>query len=291
MKTILYATDYSDNSVAALKYAYGLSMQMDARLVVTHAFGYPVIVGLEGLDEPFPHSEEASMKSHRLRLEKFCKEHLGEKCTSPKLQCEPVTEKSAVTGIISKANDWHAYLIVVGVKGESAVRELLLGSTTKQLIDKAPCPVLAIPADTEYTSIKTIVYASDFEEEDVYAIRKLAEIAEPFNAEIRVVHISTKKEYKGEMQLEWFKDELEEKVTYDALEFELVFSENIFESLRTYLEDIEADLVVMLEREKVGVFRKLFHQDLVKKMEDYGKVPLLSFREGNHQLFYFKAAL
>lgn len=43
MKTIVYATDYSKNSVAALKYAQKLSAMVDARLVVMHVFGHPIV--------------------------------------------------------------------------------------------------------------------------------------------------------------------------------------------------------------------------------------------------------
>jgi len=68
-------------------------------------------------------------------------------------------------------------------------------------------------------------------------------------------------------------------------------SENIFDALRIYLGEVGADLVVLLERKKKGVFNKWFHQDLVKKMESYGNIPLLSFRGSNHQIFYFKKAL
>ncbi len=291
MKTILYATDYSLNSVAALKYAQKLSEQMETRLVITHVFGFPVILGLEGMAEPFPHSEENAFKHHRTRLEEFCMEHLGDGWKSLNIQIEAVNEKSVLKGIISKATHWQAFLIVVGMKGESAVREFLVGSVTKQLIEKAPCPVLAIPAYEVYMPLKTIVYASDFEEEDIYAVRKLAEMAKSMNAEIKIVHISTKKEYARETQLEFFKELLQKKVTYPKIDFKLLFSEDVFESLKLYLNEVNADLMVMLERKKRGIFKKWFHRDLVKKMESYDGVPLLSFREGNHQLFYFKAAL
>ena len=168
---------------------------------------------------------------------------------------------------------------------------MIMGSTTKHLIEKAPCPILSIPADVSHMPIKTIVYATDFEEEDVYAIRKLAEMAEQFDAEIKVIHISTKEEYKGERQMEWFKEMLHEKVKYGRIDFELLFTDDVFDALRIYLGDTGADLMVMLEREKGGFLKKWFHQDLVKKMESYGRVPLLSFRGANHQLFYFKQAL
>lgn len=291
MKTVLYTTDYSENSAAALKYAYKMSTQVGARLIITHVFDYPTVLGTKVLSEPFPNLEKDNFKMHRSKLEKFCAEHLGNEWDAPNIQLEIVENKSVIHGIISKATEWHAYLIVTGMKGGSTLREVVMGSTTKQLIEKAPCPILAIPADASYMPPKTIVYATDFEEEDIYAIQKLAEMAKQFDAEIKVVHISTKKEYPGETQMEWFKDMLKRKITYGRIVFELLLSEDIFDSLRIYLGDTGADLVVLLEREKKGLLKKWFHQDLVKKMESYGRVPLLSFRGSNHQLFYLKRAL
>lgn len=291
MKTMLYATDYSENSIAALKYAKEMAKQLKYRLVITHVFDFPIVLGLEGLDEPFPHEDENGFKRHRNKLERFCEEHLGSTWKAPNIQLQPAEHNSVAKGIISVAKEWHAQIIITGVKGQNTLRELIMGSTTKRLIERAPCPVLAIPVDANYTPIKTVVYATDFEEEDVYAIRKLAEMAEKLQADIKIVHISTRDEYKGEMQLDWFKDLLGKKVTYNKMEFMLLFSEDVFKSLHDYLSDVNADLMVMLEREHEGLLKEWFHRDLVKRMETYGKVPLLSFREGNHQLFYFSAAL
>jgi|TARA_R110000737_G_scaffold352828_2_gene400568 nucleotide-binding universal stress UspA family protein len=291
VKTILYATDYSENSVAALKYAYKMSKQMGTRLVVTHVFDYPTVLGTVGLDEPFLHLEESAFKSHRLKLEKFCEEHLGSVWKVPNIQLEAVENKSVIKGIISVATEWHAYLIVIGMKGGSVLREMIMGSTTNHLIEKGPCPILCIPSDASHVPIKNIVYATDFEEEDVYAIRKLAEMADQLDAHIHVVHISTKEEYKGEMQMEWFKEMLHKKVTYKRMDFELLSTEDVFNTLRIYLGDKNADLMVMLERKHKSIIKKWFHQDLVKKMESYGRVPLLSFRGANHQLFYLSVVL
>ncbi len=291
MKTILYATDYSENSVAALKYAHKMSEQLETRLVIAHVFDYPTVLGMEGLDEPFPHLEKDAFKLHRSKLEKFCAEHMGNAWQEPNIQLEAVKNKSILHGIIATADEWNAYLIVVGVKGESGLREVIMGSTTKHLIEKAPCPILAIPADASYNPIKTIVYGTDFENEDIYAIRKLVEMAKQFDAEIKVIHITTKKELAKANQMEGFKNLLQQKVKYERMEFVHLVSENIFDALRSYLGEVGADLVVLLERKKKGVFNKWFHRDLVKKMESYGNIPLLSFRGSNHQIFYFKKAL
>lgn len=261
---------------------------MQARLVVTHVLGYPLVTETLVLDD-LPQIRKNNLKVARSRLENFSNEHLGDQWKTMKVQIAPVEDMHVVDGIVAIANDWHAEMIVVGTKGASALQEVLLGSTTKRLIKKAPCPVLAIPADTSYRSLKTIVYATDFEQEDVYAIQKVVEIAQVFDAEIKIVHITNKKEYSGKTQMEWFKDAILEKVTYEKLGFELLFSEDIFESLKIYLGKTDADLVVMLERKRSGFLKKWFHADKVKKMESFGRWPLLSFNEANLNVFYFSS--
>ncbi|MFX0558616.1 universal stress protein [Maribacter sp. CXY002] len=286
MKAILYATDFSDNAVAALKYAHQLSVSLNYRLVVCHIFGLPIIGDSVVLDD-IPKLQKKAKKATRVKLEKFCSEHLGKDWRTKNLQIEPVENSTILNGILDTANNWHAEMIIVGMKGESKLIDLLFGTTTNALIQKAPCPVLAIPADASYMPIKRVVYATDFEEEDIHAIQKLVEFAEPLDAEIKIVHVSTRDEYAGDMQMEWFRDMLESQFLYSKIEFKLIFSDDIFDSLRIYLGDIGADLVVMLERKKEGFLSKLIHRDKVKKMESYGRVPLLSFNEHYLQTFYY----
>jgi|TARA_R110000868_G_scaffold93190_2_gene258093 nucleotide-binding universal stress UspA family protein len=286
MKTLLYATDYSENSASALKFAYALSGLLGNRLVVTHVFEDSNIIDMEELDDQ-PLLEGNVFKLQRSKLEQFCSKHLDSKWDSPTIQLEAVQNKSVIKGIISKAEEWHAHMILVGTKGGSSLDELILGSTTKKLIERAPCPVMAIPADEDRFNIRTIVYATDFEEEDIHAIHKLTEIAKPLSAKIKVVHISTNEEYAGDLLMEWFKEMLKTKVDYPEIEFELLFSADVFETLRVYLGVVNADIIVMLEREKKGFLKKWFHKDLVKKMEDYGRVSLMSFNEHNHKTLFF----
>ena len=286
MKTILYATDYSKNSVAALKYAQKLSVMAEATLVATHVFGFPIVTESVSI-ENLPELRKQNLKMHRSKLQDFCRQHLGNQWKDMNLKIAPVEDVAILDGILAVTADWQPEFVVVGTKGESVLQDVLLGTTTKRLIKKSACPVLAIPSDASYTAPKTIVYATDFEQEDVYAIRKIVELAERFKSKIKVVHISTKKEYAGEIQMEWFKNALNEKVKYKALEFKLLFSEDIFESLRGYLEETNADMVVMLERKKHGFLKKWFHRDLVKKMHSYGEIPLLSFNEANLNVLDF----
>ena len=279
MKTILYATDYSENSAAALRYAYQLSKALGARLATIHVFDYPTVLETE-VHEPFPHLEEDAFEEHRKKLWKFCDSHLGDPDWEQVVDLEVLESKEVSHSIADKALELGAYLLVVGMKGGSALREFLMGNTTKKLIERAPCPVLSVPTGVRFNGFGTIVYATDFETEDVAVLQLLMELARPFDAAVRVVHITSEKEYAGVQRREWFTGKMQALESIPA-SLETLSSEDTFETLRVYLGDHNADLVVMLEREKGGFLKRIFHRDLVQRMEAYGRIPLLAFHEKN----------
>ncbi|MEM5565081.1 universal stress protein [Psychroserpens sp. AS72] len=289
MKTILNATDYSERSVAALKYAYSLSKAIGAQLKVIHIFDYPTLLDELSLkaQDPFPDIEGDAFRKHNLKLNNFCKEHLGTDLEKLNVTVEAIEDKSVVNGIISKANKIKPLLIIMGVKGGSVLREIIMGNTTMHLLEKSPCPILSIPEDTSRTKIETIIYATAFEEEDLGAINKLTEIAEPLNAKIKIVHVSSlKKSQVGIEEKKEIEDKIHKYITYSNIELDIIYSDAVFEDLKIYFGKANADIIAMLECEDNGGFSKIFHRDLVKKMESYGRIPLMSFNAKNYGIFH-----
>jgi nucleotide-binding universal stress UspA family protein len=284
VKTILYATDYSDNSAAALRYAYQLSKALEASLVAMHVFDYPTVLETE-VHEPFPHLEEDAFEEHRKKLRTFCASRLNDPRWEDTVEMEVVESKKVAGAVAEKALELGSYLLVVGMKGGSSLREFLMGNTTKKLISEAPCPVLSVPEGSSFNGLRSIVYATDFEEEDVAVLNLLVRLAAQLDASVRAVHIASEKEIAGTQRKEWFEGKLEE-FNYPKLSFEAIGSEETFETLRVYLGDHNADLVVMLERDKGSLLRRIFHRDMVKRMEAYGRIPLLAFHEKNFREEY-----
>jgi nucleotide-binding universal stress UspA family protein len=138
-KTILWATDGSDNADKALPYAKELASGADASLVVAHCVetfvgsrvaGLPVAVG----------EEETKAKVERQTRE------LREEGFEARSQIVPVGAPRAAHSIADIARDVGADVIVVGTRGNTPLGGLLVGSVTQRLLHVAPCPVLAVPA-------------------------------------------------------------------------------------------------------------------------------------------------
>ncbi len=280
MKTILYATDYSKNSAAALQFAHTLCEKQNGNLLVLHVFDLSVTIA-STVSLSYSRKEIKAFKEHKERLNSFCEEYLGIEPDTLNITLKIIEGTPASESIINCANELNVDLIVVGKKGESGIKEALLGSTTSALIEKADCPVLAIPEDVSNKEIKTIAYAAAFEEADVLAIEKLVGIAKQIKASINVVHVSTKNEYAGEEQMEWFKEMLQQRINYNKLDFELRFSEDVFSSLKQYLNEINPDMLVMLERQGHSLIKSIWHRDIVKRMTTESEFPLMTYHKKN----------
>jgi len=278
MKTILYATDYSKESISALIYAHTIAKLFTARLVVLHVFdlGFSLV---SPISLSYLKKEKMMLEKHRVQLEDFCSKHLDNSLSELQPRIIVIENNNPVDGIQKTALKIDADLIVVGTKGESKAREFFLGSTTKGLFKKAPCTVMAVPSNFNPKKIETIVYASDFEQADIFAIRKLVKIATAFDAKIRIIHIANDPENSGYEQMHWFREMLEEKISYPKMEFDLIFSDDIIKELQGYVQDSKIDVLAMLERKNHTFFEKYIKPDLVKQMVSKTKVPLLSFNE------------
>ncbi len=275
MKTVIYATDCSRHSTPAMRYAYSLCKVLEATLVILNVFDLPPVrVSTIRTSQQL---KNLASKEQMIVLRNYCSRYLKDKMDSD-IVLDVMESNSISSGILKRAHDLSADLIIVGMKDEHTLRGYFSGNIASTLLAQAPCPIFIVPNRLRYKKLRTLVYATDFEEKDIDAILKLTAIAKPYDAEIKIVHIPTPDEYAGMEQMEWFKEILQQRVTYPKLRFHMIFADNIQEGLSAFVKDVNADLLAMLERKSSrGFFARLFHKDKVAGMESHVDIPLLSF--------------
>ena len=140
---ILFPTDFSDESLHALKYAREFAKAFDAQLhcvhVVDDALLYWTAMGPE--TAPVGIAEENLVNVAEANMQQFTEEYLVG------LNGDPVTK--VLTGppfkeIITYARKNTIDLIVLGTHGRGGLSWVLMGSTAEKVVRKAPCPVLTI---------------------------------------------------------------------------------------------------------------------------------------------------
>jgi universal stress protein A len=132
---ILFATDFSPASDAALKYATALARDSGARLLIVHVeeLPTPYAGGEMMLPQPeYPNPEIRKMLEAVVPTDKNVPyEHhllLG----------------TAAEDIVRVATEEKADLIVIGTHGRTGLKRVLMGSVAEAVMRHAHCPVLTL---------------------------------------------------------------------------------------------------------------------------------------------------
>ncbi|MFZ4637045.1 MAG: universal stress protein [Pirellulales bacterium] len=132
-KTIVFPTDFSTASDAALEHAATLAKSMGATLLIVHVEEPPLAYGGGELYYGIPEPDSE-------RILKMLED------VKPKDPAVPFTHRLSMGDpageIVRIATDEGAELIVLGTHGRTGVTRLLMGSVAEVVVRRAPCPVL-----------------------------------------------------------------------------------------------------------------------------------------------------
>lgn len=136
--TIVVGVDGSENSDRAVRFAADLAQQLGARVVAVHAFD--PLGQLGKVEPPVDFAQLAAEAKARLSTE-WCRA-----LHDAGVQCDTiVVENTPVSALVDAAQEHGADLVVVGARGYSPVRQLVLGSTSLKLPHATKRPVTIVP--------------------------------------------------------------------------------------------------------------------------------------------------
>ena len=143
LKKILYPTDFSKHSLAALPHAVSLSQTYNAQLHCLHVVDEAYQYWMAGSDNAVPIvvSENEIWESAQQQMEQFVREHLAQQ--EGRLITKMTSGRPFIE-IIQYARDNAVDLIAIATHGHGALASMLMGSVTEKVVRKAPCPVLTV---------------------------------------------------------------------------------------------------------------------------------------------------
>lgn len=141
-KKVVWATDGSDAADEALVYARTLAAEAGGRLLAVHCVEYTMPGKAGGSLPAFANEDQLQEKIERQVRE------LSEGGVPARLEVSKAGIGGAAHVIADAAYADGADLIVLGTRGRTPLRGLVLGSVTQRLLHIAPCPVLAVPVST-----------------------------------------------------------------------------------------------------------------------------------------------
>lgn len=139
---ILAATDFSECSEHALRYAYELAEVFGAELHLVNVVEIPA-----GAYPEFGISvhdiEKTAMKVAEQDLNKLPGTRWQDKLSVVRT----VLKGTPFVETVKYAKEHEIDLVVIGTHGRGAITHMLMGSTAEKIVRKAPCPVLTVRPD------------------------------------------------------------------------------------------------------------------------------------------------
>ena len=156
IKKILYATDLSENSAYAFRYAVNSAQQHGAKIHILHVMEeiktniLAAYYELEKLQEIREKGKEEIKDRIQKRLETFCQRELMKdpECRDLVASTE-VVEGDPAAEILRKADELGADLVVMGTHGKGLLEHAFLGSVSEKVLHRIKIPVLTIPIPKE----------------------------------------------------------------------------------------------------------------------------------------------
>jgi nucleotide-binding universal stress UspA family protein len=274
MKTIIVPTDFSAISNNAMMYAFDLAKETGSSILLFHAYQVPVsmtdvpivLISVEDLQK------NADNKIHELKksLEK-------EKGGAIKIYAE-TRLGDTVDELENVCKNIHPFAVVMGTKGESGIERVFFGSTTLTAIKHLSCPVIVVPPDKKYSSIKKIGFACDFRQVvDTTPTHFIKDFVKEFNAELHVLNVDFRNSR--------FKSETTEQslLLHTMLEdlnpkYEFIEDENIEVGIEKFAKLNNLDLVITIPK-KHKLLEGLFRKSHTKELVFHSHLPIMCVHE------------
>jgi nucleotide-binding universal stress UspA family protein len=174
--TIFCATDFSATAELALRQAVGLARQRSARLVLAHVIE-PLPAGPYPLPLAMPIEEAEIREQAGARLEAA-----ADAASDGTLAIDTYLDMG-VPGrtLVDLAERVEADLFVIGTRGLSGLKHLLLGSTAEYVVRRAHCPVLTIHPDDRsgISEARSVVVPTDLSGDSAVAVTRFLELFTP----------------------------------------------------------------------------------------------------------------
>lgn len=274
MKTIAVPFDFSKYAEAALDFAAQLSIKTNATIKLIHVIEYPLATTFNVTGEV--EADDAMDKIFVLDLIKKANQKLDATLArhnqATKIE-KVVLMGNAFEGITNQIEEIDAHLIVMGTKGATGLKELLIGSNTEKIVRNAHCPVLAIHEGIDMNTIKNVVFASDLDGTHGKVLDTFKDYQELFGAKLHLLWVNTPHNaVNNELALERLKNiAINHELSNYEIHVEKAFQAE--EGILSFSNKIKADLIAMSTHSHKGLLH-LFVGSVAEDVVNHSKLPV-----------------
>ncbi|SRX72898.1 universal stress protein [Aequorivita antarctica] len=274
MRKILIPTDFSENSMNAIKYATELFKYNRAEIYLLHAFADEVYDAKSRLaNEIFDDLQKKTLAKTKAALENF-REKIVDFSPNPKHNIHTIAEFGL---LVDSVNDWvekeNIDVVVMGTKGETADKKITFGTNTLQVIKYVKCPVLAIPVVFGDVHPKNILFPTDYQLP--YKRRELklvSSIAKCFVSKVDFLYVS--KFSSLSLRQQDNKNFLEASFCDNQISFKQENGTDVTKAINTFVIENPIDMLIMVNT-RHSYLENILYQSTIEKIGLHIDIPFL----------------
>lgn len=188
LKNILYATDFSRYSDAALPFALSIARKYGSKIFATH------IVSLMPFAGSAPTQALRALAAQGVREARETMERVQARCKE--IPREALIRRGEIWTELGKIiQEKDIDMVVCGTHGRTGVSKVLLGSVAENIYRHAACPVLTVGPNVagepeSLGDVHTILYPTDFSPESLAAAPYAISLAHENQARLYLLHVT-----------------------------------------------------------------------------------------------------
>ena len=276
MKKILFPTDFSEVADNAFIHALEFAKIVNAELVLLHTFEFPIVDNQfipENYYVIFDSLQLAQYDAFKGQIPKL--RELAQKQHLENIQLNhKIMEGDLIYNIKKAIDEENIDFVVMGTSGSTGWESFFIGSNTGAVVAAVDVPVLSIPVESEFTTIKTIGFTTRFRDKDKSALRQVLKIAKKANAEVKCLYVKTSKSDVTEETVNQWKTEFEN----ESVTFLITNSDLVKETILDFISHKNIDILAMITHKR-NFFSELFSPSLTQKFSNISTVPILAMHE------------
>lgn len=281
MKTILVLVKSQINSEKYIEYALKLAADINYNVQIFYVHN-PDIIPLAT-----PHLSGAAITQLHKEPEERMREAIRSLSTITdtliyKIAGQVIVEVTAAIGdeislINEKVESGDVQMVMIESQG---IRSFSLKeSFAKEVIRKVNCPIWVIPENSVYNSIHSVIYATDYNEEDIPTLKKLIDLTYFNSPKITAIHITDNVDFDLRIKNAGFQKMLESKVEYENIEVKALVEnhgDDMVGLINTYAARTSANLIVVLKDNR-RFLERLFYPSSSEMIIGEANRPVLVF--------------
>ncbi len=285
MKTLLLLINNYDVTKDFIYYVIRLAKMLNLKLRIVHAQNPHGVTSQTGI----LNSEMLMLQQHFEDIRDAVRRHIDTAIAEFKenqLIDEDIIFEHRIGAPSNVLNEMLEKGEIDMVALQSQVEDSVVSSAQSnfEIIKYVMCPIWIIPATTNFAPIKKAIYATDFQEQDVIALKRIADIMEERQIEeIIAVHLCESDDFTQQVMSKGFEAILKDQIKSQNVRVmgcEAKKDLSTAEQIMDFAREQEANLVIVMKDNKTfmqRLFSKSFTLQLTKDMA----MPLLVLHKRN----------